>query len=186
MGGLGTCPQKNFSWPRPLEHWKMPFWNMGYKLLIFSMISVLRGKTDPLARRRTMLTLPFAVLVLQSMLVTKSHTIAPKERQSTFGVCTKSHTWQGSFISLLPCIEIELLFYLRGGVIYEGHCPHYLASCAKRPLLNPKVPFLHNFVPHFSMQDEFQNNVCNKIFLWRRLEALFHNSPLSMEQNLLL
>ena len=41
---------------------------------------------------------------------------APRERQSAFGVCSKGHIWQGSVISLLPCKEIELLFYPQGGV----------------------------------------------------------------------
>ena len=49
------------------------------------------------------------------MLETKSDASAPKERQSTFGVCAKGHIWQGSLISALPCKDIELLFCLLGG-----------------------------------------------------------------------
>ena len=45
-GGLMACPQKTFQGPRPLEHWKIPFWNMGgccsHHLSLFS-----EGKLNP-------------------------------------------------------------------------------------------------------------------------------------------
>ena len=90
---------------------------------VMSLLEIARGtqiknfvpSTNPLVRRRKTSKLRCHFLLLSyscsPMLETNSQTSAPRERQSTFGVCTKDPIWKGSLISLLPCREIELPHY---------------------------------------------------------------------------